>query len=304
LSLLLCLSFALPSSTSQDSATLGRQESATGIRHSFVISGPRTVAVGETNEITWDLEGSSRFAVRLAGGNFLVVYGQHAVELTAAKEEVWRYEVSAPNTELMGGERLPNGMTLLTEMGPRPRLVEVNGEGQIAHEIPIEPETDNVHMQSRMSTKLKGGTYLVAHRLMPFAKEYDREGKVLMTMRTDGAALGGSEARNGTFSALRLSNGNTLITCTTGNKVVELDPSGKPIWVVTSAEVGGIINDVCGLQRLKNGNVVVSCYGNQGSDDIKMFEITRDKQVVWSYYAPSVRSIHTLQILSTNGIPE
>ncbi|MFT5687393.1 MAG: hypothetical protein ACI8PQ_000222, partial [Planctomycetota bacterium] len=100
LSLLLCLSFALPSSTSQDgatsqdSATLGRQESATGIRHSFVISGPRTVAVGETNAITWDLEGSSRFAVRLAGGNFLVVYGQHAVELTAAKEEVWRYEVS------------------------------------------------------------------------------------------------------------------------------------------------------------------------------------------------------------------
>ena len=60
----------------------------------------------------------------------------------------------------------------------------------------------------------------------------------------------------------------------------------------------------CGLQVLKSGNFVVSCYGNQKKDDIKMFEITKQKKVVWKFYSPNVRYVHNLQILTTNGKKE
>jgi hypothetical protein len=300
--LVLFLSAALPQSP--DEAAFGRQVSASGIRHSFVISGPKTVLVNESSAVEWSADMDSRDATRLANGNFLVVRGKHAVELDSSKKELWRYDVSAPNTELMGGQRLADGKTLITELGPKPRLVEVDATGKVVLQIPIQPETDNSHMQSRMSRKLKGGTYLVPHRLMPFTKEYDASGKVLKVLRTDMESLGGAQARNGNFCAVRLPSGNTLITCTTGNKVVELDPEGKPVWVVESEDVEGLLNDVCGLQVLKNGNVLVSSYGNQKETGVKMLEITREKKVVWKFYAPTVRYVHTLQILTTNGKPE
>ena len=44
--------------------------------------------------------------------------------------------------------------------------------------------------------------------------------------------------------------------------------------------------------------------GNKTADGVKMLEVTRDKQIVWSYHNPSVTWVHTLQVLSTNGEPE
>ena len=39
-------------------------------------------------------------------------------------------------------------------------------------------------------------------------------------------------------------------------------------------------------------------------DGIKMLEITREKEVVWTYQNPDVSWVHSLQVLSTNGEPE
>ena len=44
--------------------------------------------------------------------------------------------------------------------------------------------------------------------------------------------------------------------------------------------------------------------GNKTADGVKMLEVTRDKQIVWSYHNPDVTWVHTLQVLSTNGEPE
>ena len=35
-----------------------------------------------------------------------------------------------------------------------------------------------------------------------------------------------------------------------------------------------------------------------------MLEITREKEVVWTYQNPGVSWVHSLQVLSTNGEPE
>ena len=43
---------------------------------------------------------------------------------------------------------------------------------------------------------------------------------------------------------------------------------------------------------------------NKSEDGIKMLEITREKEVVWTYQNPDVSWVHSLQVLSTNGEPE
>ncbi len=281
----------------------GQQKSETGIRHAFVISGPKTLEINEQDEIVWEYNGGSRDIHKLANGNYLITYATKVVEVTPSKTVIWDYE-STVNTELMSAQRLRNGRTLVTELGKQPRLVEVNPAGKIKRIIPIQPETDNAHMQSRMGRKLANGRYLVPHRLMPFVKEYNKRGKVIRTFRVDIPEVGGPEAKNGTFAAVRQKDGSTIMTCASGNRMVLFDKKGKVEWQLTTQEVGGQLQDVCGLQPLKNGNYLVSCYGNQAKDGLKMMEITRDKKVVWTYQNPDAKYVHTLQVLSTNGVAE
>ena len=280
-----------------------QQKSETGIRHAFVVSGPKTFEINEKDEIVWEYEGRSRDIYKLDNGNYLITYATKVVEVTPAKEVVWTYERSV-NPELMSAQRLRNGRTLVTELGEQPRLVEVDPAGKIRRIIPLQPETDNVHMQSRMSRKLANGRYLVPHRLMPFVKEYNKRGKVVRTFRVDIPELGGPAAKNGTFAAVRQKDGSTIMTCASGNRMVLFDKKGKVEWQLTTQEIDGQLQDVCGLQPLKNGNYLVSCYGNQAKDGLKMMEITRDKKIVWTYQNPDVKYVHTLQVLSTNGVPE
>ena len=280
-----------------------QQKSDFGIRHSIVISGPKTIEINEIDDIVWEYDKASRDISKLDNGNYLITFADRIKEVTSDKETIWTYQ-STINKELMSAQRLPDGNTLVTELGERPRLVEVNKAGEVAAVIPIQPETDNVHMQSRMGRKLVNGNYLVPHRLMPFVKEYDKEGGVVNSLRVDIPEMGGTEAKNGTFIAIRLDNGSTVITCASGNRLVVLDKEGNVEWQLTTAEIGGQLQDVCGLQVLKNGNFLVSCYGNQSPDGLKMMEITRDKKIVWTYQNSEVKYVHTLQVLTTNGIVE
>ena len=285
------------------SVAMGQQKSETGITHSFVISGPRTMEVNEKDEVVWDYGKPSSDASKLANGNYLITKGRRVVEVDQNKAVVWSYETTA-NPEVMSAQRLADGLTLVSELGGKPRLVEVDKEGKVALAIPIQPGTNNGHMQTRMAQKLPGGTYLVPHRIAPFTREYDKTGKILKTLRVDGEDAGGPAAKNGNFAAHRFDDGSTLITCASGNRMVILDKDGAVTWQLTSAEVGGNLQDVCGLQVLKSGNFLVSCYGNQSPDGLKMMEITRDKKVVWTYQNPKVRFVHTVQVLTTNGEKE
>lgn len=295
LSIFICLIISLP--------LLAQQKSELGIRHTVVISGPKTLEINEKDEIVWEYEDNSRDMTKLENGNYLITYATRVLEVTPGKKIIWKYE-SSVNPELMSAQRLANGKTLITELGEQPRLVEVNTKGKVKKVIPIQPETTNVHMQSRMGRKVSKRRYLVPHRLQPFAKEYNKRGKVIRSFRVDLPELGGATAKNGTFCATRLKNGSTVITCASGNRLVVFDKDGKVEWQITTADIGGFLQDVCGLHVLKNGNFLVSCYGNQSADGLKMMEITRDKKIVWTYQNPAIRYVHNVQVLSTNGQAE
>lgn len=281
----------------------GRQESASDIKHSFLIAGPITAIVGEDGEIKWRTKGRSRDAFVLENGNVLVTIANTAKEFTREGEVVWSYKLATENKELGTAVRLADGNTLVVERGVKPRILEVTKDGKIAMEVPLKPETDNAHMQTRMARKLPNGNYLVPHLLAFKVNEYRPDGKIVRTITTDLEELGGREAENWPFTAIRLKKGRTLVNLTHGNKTVEFDRAGKVVWKVTNKDVAGRFADPCGGQRLANGNTVICSYAQKDADKPKLFEVTPDKKVVWEFFHPRARA-HEVHILTTNGKKE
>jgi hypothetical protein len=281
----------------------GEQRSATGIKHSFLICGPRSGIVDEESRFVWESKGASRDGYVLPSGNVLISQNNRARELTREGKEVWGYALSAENKELGTVVRLETGNTLVVERGVKPQLLEVAPDGTVAVRVPLQPETDNAHMQTRMARKLASGNYLVPHLLAFAVKEYTADGTVVNTIRTDLPELGGREAKVWPFTAIQLDDGNTLVTLTNGNRVVEFDAAGKVVWKLTNEDVGGRFADHCGAQRLASGNTVICCYGQGNPAKPKLVEVTRSGEVVWEFFHPEAKA-HEVHILTTNGAPE
>ena len=284
------------------SMLLARQAAAEEIRHSFFVAGPTfTGIIDEDGRELWN---AGRKAARdgwvLANGNVLIAWTDEVKEFTREKTVTFRYVRSPDNQEIGTVERLANGRTLVTESGRKPRLLEVDADGKVALQFPLEPETDNAHMQTRMARKLSNGNYLVPHLLAFKVKEYTPTGSVVKTLRTDLDELGGRKAQNWPFTAIRLDNGNTLVALTHGNKVVEFNDAGEVVWRISNDDLTTpAFDDACGCQRLPNGNTVIASY--HATRGIKLFEVTRDKQLVWKFEGP--QRAHHFQILTTNGQP-
>ncbi len=272
------------------------------IRHSYLVMGAKTAIIDEEGGAIWEYKGGSRDGFVLPSGNVLLAFSDRVEEVTREKQIVFVYVKSNDNAEIGTTQRLYNGNTLVTELGARPRLLEINAKGEVIVDVKLDPETENAHMQTRMARQLRSGNYLVPHLLAFAIKEYTPEGKVVRVFKTDLEEVGGRKMENWPFTAIRLDNGNTVASLTHGNKVVEFDINGAIVWKVTNEDVNGLFKDPCGSQRLANGNTVIGSHAaNKG---ISMVEVTLDKKIVWSSEHPLAAGVHHFQILTTNGKPE
>ena len=273
------------------------------IRHSFFIAGPSfTGIIAEDGSEEWNSgKAAARDGFVLPNGNALIAWTDEVKEITRKHEVLFHYAKSAENGEIGTVQRLENGRTLITELGKKPRLLEVDADGKIEVDVPLQPETDNAHMQTRMARKLANGNYLAPHLLAFKVKEYTSEGKVVQQFSTDLEDLGGRAAENWPFTAIRLANGHTLVNLTHGNKTVEMGADGKVVWKISNDDFPDLkpFADPCGAQRLPNGNTVICSYASQ--EAIKVFEVTPEKKIVWKYTGP--HRAHEIQILTTNGKP-
>ncbi|MDB5336680.1 MAG: hypothetical protein JWN70_2299 [Planctomycetaceae bacterium] len=275
---------------------------APAIRHSFFVAGPSfTGIIDEDGKESWD---SGRPAARdgyvLPSGNVLIAWGDEIKEFTPDKKIVFHYRKSAENREIGTVQRLADGRTLVTELGAKPRLMELSDKAEILMEFPLLPETDNAHMQTRMARKLASGNYLVPHLLAFKVKEYTPQGKVVQAFITDGPELGGRPAEAWPFTAIRLPNGRTLVTLTHANKVVEFSEKGEIVWSISNDDFkDNPLADPCGAHRLPNGNTVIASYGATGP--VKVLEVTPEKKLVWTYTGK--HKAHEIQVLTTNGKP-
>jgi hypothetical protein len=213
--------------------------------------------------------------------------------MTPAKLIVWEYEAKPKagyygKVEIHAFQRLPRGLTMIAESG-NCRIVEVDRFDRIRKEVPLQVDHPHPHRDTRLARKLPSGNYLVCHEGDGVVREYDGDGKVVWSYALDLAGRprspGHGPEGHGTevFAALRLANGNTLIACGNGNRVIEVTPAGRTVWSIEQKELPGItLAWVTTLQVLPSGNIII---GNThaGDSNPQLFEVTRDKKVVWTF---------------------
>ncbi len=274
--------------------------------HSFIGFGKANgiVVVGEDGQTEWQLNLPASDGWVLKSGNILAaIYpcekfpkGGVCEIVRESKEFVWEYQ--GQQKEISTVQQIGDNKYLVAELGDSPRAIVINREGNVLSEMAFDCQKKNAHMQTRMLRLLPNGNYIAPHLLDFAVKEYEpATGKVVKMFPTDDR---GREKRDWPFTAIRLENGNTVIGCTNGNRVIEIDAEGKIVWSVDNTDLGeSLIDDACGIQRLPNGNTVIASYHANG-DKVKLTEVNRDKKVVWRFDGLE-SGIHHFQILTTNG---
>ena len=278
------------------------------VSHSFLGVGKANKAsiVEEDGTVSWKVDLPCSDGWVLDSGNVLLAvypcsdYPKGAVVEVDRNSRETLFAWHGRQKEISTAQPLPNDQFLVAELGPEPQAVVINRAGGVESTMPLACQKNNAHMQTRMLRQLDNGRYIAPHLLDFAVKEYDpQSGKVLKSFATDDR---GRDKRDWPFTAIRLTNGNTVVGCTNGNRIIELEADGSIVWSVTNDDIGeNLFDDACGVQRLPNGNTAVCSYHASG-DSVKLFEVTRDKKVVWRYSGMKA-GFHHAQILTTNGKP-
>lgn len=235
-------------------------------------------------------------AQRLPNGNLLFqVNWTRVIEVTVdeKKQIVWEYDAKKQGSndhravEIHAFQRLENGDTMIAESGTC-RIIEVSREGKITKEFPMKVNMPSAHSDTRQVIKLPNGHYLAAHERDGFVREYDDKGTVVWEFEVplfDRKPVPGHGVEgygNKVFGVQRLDNGNTLIGCGNGHRVLEVTPAKEIVWKLESEDLPGIqLAWVCGVKRLANGNTrFVNCHA--GPNHPQLIEVDAQKKVVWS----------------------
>lgn len=277
-------------------------DDAKAIRHHFACtdySRGKVFIVAPDGKVEWEYDAPSCNDLWvLPGGNLLFNTGHGIKEVTRDKKVVFSFE---SKSEIYACQRLANGNTFIGECNFG-RLIEVDSGGKIVNELRLLPEgQDGGHAYMRNARKLPNGNYLVTHYGDQKVVEYNPQGKVVMTIPAPG----------GPHSAIRLPNGNTLISCgdmvKEGARMIEVDKAGRTVWSVSNEELPGVsLKFLSGFQRLSNGNTVISNWlgHNQFGKSPHLIELTPDKKVVWTFADhQTMKTISSIQLLDEPGDP-
>ena len=268
-----------------------------GYNKMFVVNGGKVVwtySTGKGNEYD--------DAWMLSNGNILFTRMQYVAEITPEKEVVWRYD-AAPGTEIHCCQPIGFDRVLFILNGLPPKLMVVNIRTktvEVQHELPAKSLTDpkTVHPQYRRVRYTAQGTYLVPELGLGTSGrvvEYDKDFKEVW-----------SYSIRSPWAAIRLKNGNTLITDEGDRLTREVNPKGETVWELTPEDLPPeyrfINTQSC--TRLANGDTIICSRGGSGKGP-QLVEVTPDKKVVWVLQDWTVLGPATaVQILDDPGIPE
>jgi hypothetical protein len=242
----------------------------------------------------------------LSNGNILFSRMQYVAEITPDKQVVWRDD-AATNTEIHCCQPIGLDKVLFIANGLPPKLRVVNiktGKVEVEHELPCiqPPDPKTVHPQFRRVRYTAKGTYLCPFLNMHKVIEYDNDFNIVWTFGLDDLP---PDSKFSPWAAIRLKNGNTLITNESGKSQMEVSPDKKVVWSLTPEDLPEdyryINTQSC--TRLANGNTIVCSRGAAGKP--QLVEVTPDKKVVWvledyAHLGPAT----AVQILDDPAIPE
>ena len=217
------------------------------------------------------------------------------IQVDLAKNIVWDYDATAVNrkdgeskVEVHAYERLANGNTLIVESGPG-RIIEVTPGKEIIREIALQVSKPSPHSDTRLVRQLENGHFLVAHEGDQIVKEYDAVGTVIWEFpiplfgKNPAGGHGPEAFGDKCFAAIRLKNGNTLISTGNGHSLLEVTPGKEIVWKLEQNDLPGItLAWVTTLEELENGNLR---FGNchAGPENPQIIEVTKDKEIVWTF---------------------
>jgi len=267
------------------------------IRHRLMFfeygKGPnRLVELDAGGKIVWEHQPPSIAVIFniLPNGNILYAYGGNPTgvrEVTRQGKEIWNYVSKCQ--QVLGCSRLVNGNTLLAEQGPC-RAIEVSPKGEVVRATPLKTSQESYHLQVRNIHKLANGNILAAHEGEGAVREVDMDGNVVWEYT--GVENAGD--------AQRLPNGNTLISCGTQKRVLEVTPEKRIVWEFSTKDAPELnITWVSSIQPLPNGNLIIGNFlrGQEGKG-AHVFEVTRDKKVVWKWDDHSfIKSLTTVRVV-------
>jgi outer membrane protein assembly factor BamB len=268
------------------------------------------------------VDGKSKMAelgdcTRFSNGDILFSYRYGASIVTPQKKIIWDYR-AAPKTEIHSAQPAGKDRVLIAQNGTPAKLLLINTvSGKVEKEVAL-PTTlsEGAHGQIRRAHLTKAGTFLVGLMAEHRAVEFDAEGKEVWSFNCPDTWTG-PRPKGGTLSAwdaIRLKNGNTLISGDEYGYVLEVNPKGEIVWELDKNELPGYPLDVVQeIGRLDNGNTVITSWvaGNIKPDDwpstIQIIEVTPAKKVVWAlrqWKDPYLGPASSIQLLDQPGVPE
>jgi hypothetical protein len=248
----------------------------------------------------------------LSNGNVLYARKTGATEITSDKQVVWNYDAPA-GTEVHSAQPIGLDKVFLCQNGFPPKVMLINkktGQIEMEHELeykkpdPDDPKKGNmVHGQLRHVRITKAGTYLIAYLNLGKVVEYDKSWKEIWSCPAPSV-----------FAAVRLKNGNTLLSGNQHGWVREVNPKGETVWEIQKDDLPGFpIYSVQEANRLANGNTVISNWGGgllekeDWDKCIQVIEVTPDKKVVWALHEwknPDLGPSSFIQLLDEPGADE
>lgn len=245
-------------------------------------------------------------ASMLKNGNIIFSGKTFAALITPAKKIIWQY--NAPkNSEIHTAQPLGKDKVLIMQNGnlTPPKLMIFNTKtNHIEKEMNIATTNPNSpHGQFRHIRMTKAGTFLIPN-MGGKVVEIDANGKEIWQVTAPSA-----------WAAVRLKNGNTMISGDGKGFAREVNPKGEIVWEFTQKDVPNIkIFNIQEVTRLDNGNTVMAnwCAGMKNMDDwhktVQILEVTPDKKVVWalrSWDAPNdLGPASSIHLLDQKGLME
>jgi len=209
---------------------------------------------------------------RLPSGHYLCSSHEWVREIAPDGKITWEYRVRKP-VELKTCVPLPDGDVMTTDAGTQ-ELVRL-AKGRVIKRVPIPSATTATpHNRYNLLRRTPAGTFLLAMRAEKAFIEIDESGKELWRHQVPDLPV----------VAERLANGNTLMSWRGG--LLEVNPDHELVWEFKAADIEDFkVLIFGGFHRFENGNTLIANsdwhYHDAKEAAVQLFEVTRDKKVVW-----------------------
>ena len=284
--------------------------------HRLIANQQRKLCIfNKAGKLEWSMEigGAPHDIHVLPNGNILTHQKTELIEIDPkVKKILWRFDAkkltTAPKVEVHAVIPIDSDHFAVAVSGEG-KIFEIDRDGNVERQFKMKIDKPHPHRDTRLIRRLANGHYLVAHEGDGFVREYNKEGKV--TWEYD-VPMFGKEPKRGhgpeafgdaVFSAIRLSNGNTLIGTGNGHSVLEVTPDKEIVWKLEQNDLPGIVLGwVTTLEVHENGNIVIgNCHA--GPDNPQVVEIDRAKNVIWQFndFTHLGNAVSNSQILDAKG---